>query len=403
LTYVLLSLGIFFIFTSAHYAIVNHQPELRSVDDLLSYSRLLSDTILVYYGLVFTVIVLLGLSLAGRSRSPRKVCYWPSVVALPVVAVIAAVLIVTVNANIVRADTYYKQGLNWDEAQQWDASTALYEESIHLAPDQDWYYLFTARVLLEKIKSIDSDEGRVSFEPQSMDDFLRLTPQEVASLDRDSLFRSGYVVLTRAKELDLLNTDHSANLGRMYRIWAEYSEAPEEIEERWNQAVRYYQDATTLSPHNAQLFNEWGLVYFIVGKYDGAIEKYQRSLELDPEYVETYVLLGDEYAMSGDVEAATEAYKKSVELKPRQVKPHVQLCAFLGQQGELEEAAEYCEKAISLSPNNYQAHRNLAIIYKDMGRFEDALEQALIARELASEEEKPSWDSFIEQLEAVIQ
>jgi tetratricopeptide (TPR) repeat protein len=403
LTYVLLSLGIFFIFTSIHYAIVNHQPELRSVDDLLSYSRLLSDTILVYYGLVFTVIVLLGLSLAGRSRSPRKVCYWPSVVALPVVAVIAAVLIVTVNANIVRADTYYKQGLNWDEAQQWDASTALYEESIHLAPDQDWYYLFTARVLLEKIKSIDSDEGRVSFEPQSMDDFLRLTPQEVASLDRDSLFRSGYVVLTRAKELDLLNTDHSANLGRMYRIWAEYSEAPEEIEERWNQAVRYYQDATTLSPHNAQLFNEWGLVYFIVGKYDGAIEKYQRSLELDPEYVETYVLLGDEYAMSGDVEAATEAYKKSVELKPRQVKPHVQLCAFLGQQGELEEAAEYCEKAISLSPNNYQAHRNLAIIYKDMGRFEDALEQALIARELASEEEKPSWDSFIEQLEAVIQ
>jgi tetratricopeptide (TPR) repeat protein len=106
--------------------------------------------------------------------------------------------------------------------------------------------------------------------------------------------------------------------------------------------------------------------------------------------------------MAGDVEAATEAYKASLELKPGQVKPYVQLCAFLGQQGELEEAAEYCEQAISLSPDNYQAHRNLAIIYKDMERFEEALEQASIARELASEEEKPSWDSFIEQLEAVM-
>jgi Tfp pilus assembly protein PilF len=402
LIYVLLSLGIFFIFTSAHYAIVNHQPELRSVDDLLRYSRSLSNTILVYYGALFTVIVLLGLGLAGKSRFSRKVCHWPGAVALPVLAVMAAVLIVTVNANIVRADTHYKQGLNWDDAQQWDASMALYEESIHLAPDQDWYYLFAARVLLEKIKSIDSDEGRVSFEPQSIGDFLRLTPQEVASLDRDSLFRSGDVVLNRARELNFLNTDHAANLGRMYRIWAEYSETPEQMEERWNQAISYYQDATTLSPHNAQLFNEWGLVYFMVGKYDQAIEKYQRSLELDAEFVDTYVLLGDAYAMAGDVEAATEAYKASLELKPGQVKPYVQLCAFLGQQGELEEAAEYCEQAISLSPDNYQAHRNLAIIYKDMERFEEALEQASIARELASEEEKPSWDSFIEQLEAVM-
>jgi len=352
---------------------------------------------------VFAVIILLGLSLAGRSGPSSKLGHWPSMVALPLLVIIASVLIVTTNANVVRADTHYKQGLNWDDARQWDASVALYEESIRLAPEQDWYYLFLARGILEKIKSIESDEGRVSFEPQTIDDFLRLPVQEVASLDRDSLFRAGYQVLTRAKDLNLLNTDHSANLGRMYRIWAEYSETPEEIQERWDQAVRYYQDATTLSPHNTQLFNEWGLVYFIVGEYEKAIEKYQQSLELDAEYAETYVLLGDASAMSGDTDAATQAYTKALEIEPRQVKPHIQLCAFLGQEGELEQAAEHCQKAISLSPNDYQAHRNLAIIYKDMGHLEDALEEASIARELASEEEKPSWDSFIAQLEETIQ
>jgi tetratricopeptide (TPR) repeat protein len=324
-------------------------------------------------------------------------------VALPLLVVVAGVLIVTINADIVRADTHYKQGLNWDDAQQWDASVALYEESIRLAPQQDWYHLFLARGILEKIKSIESDEGRISLEPQGIEDFLHLSVQEVASLDRDSLFRSGYQVLTRARDLNLLNTDHSANLGRMYRIWAEYSETPEEMQERWGEAVRYYQDATTLSPHNAQLFNEWGLVYFIVGDYETAIEKYQRSLELDAEYAETYVLLGDAAAMSGDTEAAAQAYTNALEIKPRQVKPHLQLCAFLGQEGELEQAAEHCQKAISLSPNNYQAHRNLAIIYRDMGLLEDSLEEALIARELAGEDEKASWDSFIAQLEEAIQ
>jgi tetratricopeptide (TPR) repeat protein len=403
LTYVLLSLVIFVLFTSVHYSIVNYQPVISSVADLLDYARVLSDTILVYYAAVFAIIFLLALSLAGRSGPSSTLGHWPSMVALPLLVIVAGVLIVTVNANIVRADVHYKQGLNWDDAQQWDASVALYEESIRLAPEQDWYHLFLARGILEKIKSLESNEGRVSFESQDIDDFLHLSVQEVASLDRDSLFGFAYQVLTRAKELNLLNTDHSANLGRMYRIWAEYSATPEATQERWGEAVRYYQDATTLSPHNAQLFNEWGLVYFIVGEYEEAIEKYQRSLELDAEYAETYVLLGDAAAMSGDTDTAVQAYVEALEIEPRQVKPHLQLCAFLGQEGELEQAAEHCQEAISLSPNQYQAHRNLAIIYRDMGLLEDSLEEALIARELAGEDEKSSWDSFIGQLEDAIQ
>ena len=233
--------------------------------------------------------------------------------------------------------------------------------------------------------------------------FLRLTPQEVASLDRDSLFHSSLAVLTRAKEINLLNTDHSANLGRVFRLWAEHSTDPEQLKQRWEQSVSHYLDATTLSPHNAQLFNEWGLVYLIVGEHEEAIAKYEQSLALDAEFLQTYLFLGDAYTLSGNTEAAAEAYKKALEIRPGQLKPHIQLCALFGQQGKLEEALEYCRKAADLSPSNYQAHRNLAIIYRDMGRIQDALSEALIARELASQEEKAAWDSFISQLEGTTQ
>ncbi|TKJ30423.1 MAG: hypothetical protein CEE40_05115 [Chloroflexi bacterium B3_Chlor] len=399
LVYVLISLGIFLLFIVLHYNIVSHEPQIRNIDDLVRYSQLLSNTILIYYAAVFTIIILVTLALASESRLPRTLCRWPSVAILIVLTVGVTALIFVTNTNIVRADIHYKQGLNWDEAQQWDASIALYKESIRLAPGQDWYYLFMARAILEKARTLSGQEEGILFQPETIQAFLRLTPQEVAALSADGLFNSGSVVLDRAKELNLLNTDHSANLGRMFRMWAESSTDPQDVQDRWEQAVSYYEDATTLSPHNAQLFNEWGLVYFIVGRYEEAIAKYQQSLALDAEFVETHVLLGDAYTVLGNTEAAAEAYQQVLEITPGEVKPHIQLCTFLAQEGKLEQAVDYCLSAIDLSPNNYEAHRNLAIIYRDLGRIEEALAEALISRELASQEERPAWDSFIAGLE----
>jgi tetratricopeptide (TPR) repeat protein len=402
LTYFVVSLGIFAVFTVIHYSRVSYEPEIKVVDDLVSYSRMLANTVVVYFLALFTIMLLVALALAARTPRPAlQLGRWPSVVAAPLLALGVAVLILSTNVNIVRADVHYKNGREWgDLKKQWDVAMALYEESIRLARDQDWYYLFLAGSMLEKGKTISDDEGRVSLEPQSVGEVLRLAPTEMASLDRDSLFRSAYLVLTRARAINPLNTDHSANLARLFNAWAQASSDAQERAERWQQALRYYEDATTLSPHNAELFDQWGMVYLATGQNDEAIAKYEVSLELDPEFAETYLLLADAQTMSGNTEAAVEAYQKALDLDPRQVKPHIQLCALLGQQGKLEEAAQHCQQALELSPNEYQAHRNLAIIYKDMGRTQDALTEARIARELASEDEKQDWDSFIAQLEA---
>ena len=399
LLYVLVSLGIFFAFATFHYMIVGYQPQIENIDDLLSYSQLLSSTIVVYYVALFILIILAALALARDAWLPRTLRRWASLPILIILMVGVAAVIFTTNVNIVRADIHYKQGLNWDNAQQWDASMALYEESIRLAPAQDWYYLFMARAMLEKVKTSGAQEGETSFRLESVNDFLLLTPPEVATLSADGLFNSGFAVLTTARDINPLNTDHPANLGRMYRMWAESSTDSQEQQQKLQQAVSYYEDATTLSPHNAQLFNEWGLVYFIAGRYEEAIAKYEQSLALDAEFVETYLLLGDAYTILGNAEAAAEAYQQALEITPKAVKPRVQLCAFLGQQGKLEEAVEHCVIATDLAPNNYQAHRNLAILYRDLGRFEESLAEALVARELASQEEKPAWDSFVAGLE----
>ena len=139
--HVLISLGVFFVFTIVHHTVVSYEPTVESIDDLLSFSHLLSNTIVVYYVAAFSIILLVAWALTREIRRPRALARWPSVAVLIPLTGIVLVLVLLTNVNIVRADIQYKQGLNWDDAQQWDASIAQYEESIRLAPQQDWYHL----------------------------------------------------------------------------------------------------------------------------------------------------------------------------------------------------------------------------------------------------------------------
>ena len=101
---------------------------------------------------------------------------------------------------------------------------------------------------------------------------------------------SGQVVLEKARAINPSNINHLANLGRIYNGWGGLTKDPEESKERLQQALNYYQEATTSSPHNAQLLNEWGRTYQFLEDREKASAKFEGSLALDHEYGETYLL-----------------------------------------------------------------------------------------------------------------
>ena len=101
-----------------------------------------------------------------------------------------------------------------------------------------------------------------------------------------------------------LNTDHSANLARLHRRWADLKAAdPAARQQELETAAEYYRQATGLSPNNAQLWNEWALVSLAMSdqaqqagdtaKADtylaDAQAKLDHSLELDQQYDQTYL------------------------------------------------------------------------------------------------------------------
>jgi cyclophilin family peptidyl-prolyl cis-trans isomerase/Flp pilus assembly protein TadD len=340
----------------------------------------LTHTITFYYVFIGLVMILLAWTLTTAFRRTFKPFRWTGqmadigvaalAIALPI---LTGLLIWTTNVSLVRADILYKQGLSSENAQQWDGAIFFYEQAIDMAKDQDFYYLFLGRAYLEK--------GRAS-----------------QGSDRQTWLQESEKALLKAREIAPLNTDHSANLARLYRTWGSLSSG-EQRSDYLNKALDYYADATNLSPHNAQLWNELGQTYYILGDAERALDMYNHSLALDEKYAQTYRLLGEFYMQQKQWEQAAESYQKTVELTPKAADAFSALGYVYSQMGDMEAALEAYRDAVSLAPREYNDRKNLAILYQQMGRIDEALVEATQALELAPEAEKAAIQAFLVQLQ----
>jgi len=355
------------------------------------------NLIVVYYLWMFGLLLVTAAVLMWESAIPRTWLHPMGLLSAVVGAILLAITIQATNVDIVRADIYYKQGLNHDNRRSWDPGISEYMRAIRITPDQDFYYLFLGRALLEKAKMTPPGPEERPFD-YSIEQLLDPTFQVPGRVYRDDLLEATRVVLERARELNPLNTDHSANLGRLHRTWGEMSEDPARRRELLEEALDWYDRATQLSRHNAQLFNEWGVVLYLLGDYEGAIAKYEESLSLDEKFAQTYLLLGDACRAIEDRPCAREAYETAVDLQPKNVPARSALALTYANMGLLEEAVRENRRVIELKPGDYDSHKNLALLYREMGRTDDAIAEAELATELASEERKASWLEFIAQL-----
>jgi tetratricopeptide (TPR) repeat protein/O-antigen ligase len=354
-----------------------------------------------YYTGLFIVLMAVAWALWLVRPRPQPIFSRQGGVALVGAGVIAIVLflfISAVNVDIVRADIYYKQGLAYESEGQWDGSIFLYSKALSVESSEDFYYLFLGRALLERARRTADGPAQLA-QGISLQDARSLRPDRFARFSRTDFINVAKVVLEEARRLNPLNTDHSANLGRLYRAWGEMTTDPALRSQRFAQASEYYRQATTLSPNAAHLQNEWAIVFMEENDLTQAEAKLQRSLELDQEFDQTYLLLGDLARAKNDWANAEVQYKKALALNPRLLQARSALAFVYTQQGKLAEAIAENLEVLRGAPNDLQTHRNLALLYQQVGQFSEALAQARIARDLTPENERGPLDQLIAELE----
>ena len=335
-----------------------------------------------YYVALGLIWVALASWLTLRGPKPARMTRNGMVALLyPVLLVVCLLIVDGVNVRIIKADVIYKQGLRYDRAASWDHAIHFYQQAVDAAPMEDYYRLFYGRAFMEKAKTL----GGAGEQDRAL---------------RDAHFQEALRALSQAREMNPLNTDHTANLARIYRTWAEYDADPIARRDKLEQALALYDQATDLSPNNAQLWNEWGLVHLMLGDTDQAMAMYQYSLALDPRYAQTYLMMGDVYLRGNDWAKTIELFEAALEIDPSLVQAWSTVGYAYSQLGQMDKAIEANERVLEQAPNDYGTIKNMAILHSHVGRYEEALTFGRRALALAPEGERESLQGFLAQIES---
>ncbi|HXW01709.1 MAG TPA: tetratricopeptide repeat protein [Anaerolineae bacterium] len=129
-----------------------------------------------------------------------------------------------------------------------------------------------------------------------------------------------------------------------------------EVQGRYPEAVKFYENAITLAPNLGPLYIDAGRIYQAgLGDYETAAERYKKAIKLNPFDPEGYDLLGWAFYFSGDYVQAINALEQSLGVDPNYVNPfrkesawgHLATVYYTRQ--NFESAIEYFPKAIELA------------------------------------------------------
>lgn len=364
------------------------QIEVYTAEDVIGVAVTLAGVLGHYYAFVFVILALTAWALLHESAQSQRWGDPVSFVVLPVLLLLSVPLIRAYDYNLIRADIVFKQGggfANSRELNQKQLGLQHYEKAIEYAPLEDYYRLFQGKTYLEIAQTL---------------------PADIDPVQREGVFLKTEQVLLEAREINPLNTDHSANLARFYRGWAAQAQAqdPQQSEQLLQQAEENYYTALLLSPHNPILWNELAILEAF-GLHDELVaqEVISHSLAVDPEFEQTWSLLGDmRVNIDKDIPGAIAAYERSLEIAPRQCTVRRVLGGLQIQESRWDDAATQLEQTLEYCPtlgDLWDIYRMLGISYFYQGRPAEALQMANMALQLAPEEQQP----VIEQLIMAIQ
>ncbi len=424
------------------------------VNELLTLADNVANLLSFFYLAVFALIIGMAVSimLQGRTWFGK----WGTDFGWLGAIVIVPLLIIginTTNLNNIRADTIFKQADPLKGQGQWDAAIAHYKKVSSLQPNEDFYDLWMGAAFLEKANTAPAaavDRPSTITPQTTFNGIMNFDFEKTYKLNRLDTLQAALTVLTHARDLNPLNTDHSANLARLYRRWSDLETDKQAKHDRLVTASEYYQQATTLSPQNAQLWNEWATVnlglhdvdlqlnndqgaadlqkaqelldhsltldsqydqtYIIrgqldrfLGKNDEAIQEYQNALKWNPDCADCWGGMSELYSSTGNytaVETVTLAFLQThADFVPglRTLARNVYIPA-----GRLGEAIDTQSQVVSLAnqdPNVWDDYRVLAVMLAQAGRFPEALQAAQTGLTKAPQDKQTEMQALIAQLQ----
>ncbi|GAB4579119.1 MAG: hypothetical protein Fur0022_18570 [Anaerolineales bacterium] len=371
-----------------------------TLESIIAQATRLEGLLTTYYLFLTGLILLLARFVIPDS--PRELARgYASLAAFGAGAILVGALISYTNLRIIHADIAYKLAdpfARGEDPVQWEYAIELYQRANTYAPSEDYYYLFLGRAYLERARILQTQD------PAETQNMMTQAKED----------------LILAQKINPLNTDHTANLARLHRFWAQISSDQGQRTQLAQQASDYYARAVVLSPNNVGIWNEWAVLYLsLLQNPDRAIELLEHSREVDPDYFGTYGVLAQYYAQTArqttdDKAAQQTAYQQAVSAyeqaisrvkklrdNPTKYSYLIELADLQSLFGDYEAAIANYEAAIPLAGARqvWRLEEALAKLYNEIGQREKALELATSALQNAPENQKTRVQELITSLQ----
>ena len=143
-------------------------------------------------------------------------------------------------------------------------------------------------------------------------------------------------------------------------------------EEKYEEALQYYKQASIKNPLNRSRKIELGKVYVKLGLANEATEIFSDIAKTNPTDL-NLVDMGKVYLDSGDIKEAGNFLDQTIDPIPQTVETFNKYAVELRKIGQHEAAIQQYLKCLSLVPGNDVILYNLGRIYFEIGRIEEAI------------------------------
>ena len=143
--------------------------------------------------------------------------------------------------------------------------------------------------------------------------------------------------------------------------------------DKYDEAIRYYNEAIVLHPASAWAYYERGVAYSNKEDFKRAIEDLTKAIELDPDFILSYTERGFYRIRTGDYDGAISDYNWVIKHPPVHPSIHCDLGDAYRRKGDFDSALKECNTAIDLMPAYYYPYKIRGCVYCDLNEHERAI------------------------------
>jgi tetratricopeptide (TPR) repeat protein len=148
--------------------------------------------------------------------------------------------------------------------------------------------------------------------------------------------------------------------------------------------IELYTKSIELDSNKSASFNNRGIIFSDLTRYDKAIEDFSRAIELDPKNSSVYSNRGAIFYKLKDYAKSVEDCNKAIELDRNRMPAYITKGIALVAGKHYDEAIENCNEAIRQNPNYELAYNNRGSVFNKLMKYEKAIEDYNRAIELNS-------------------